>query len=46
MVNTDNLNSTVFTVFVADGSNEERTVEDSPQLGKLTGKPHSILLAR
>ena len=38
MVNTGNLNSTVFTLFVADGSNEERTVEDSPQLGKLTGK--------
>ena len=38
VVNTGNLNSTEFTLFVADGSNEERTVEDSPQLGKLTGK--------
>jgi hypothetical protein len=25
-------------VFVADGSNDERTVEDSSHLGKLTGK--------
>jgi hypothetical protein len=38
VVNTGSLNSTEFTLFVADGSNEERTVEDSPQLGKLTGK--------
>ncbi len=38
VVNTGNLNSTEFTLFVADGSNEERTVEDSPQRGKLTGK--------
>jgi hypothetical protein len=38
MVNTSNLTSTEFTLFVADGSNDERTVEDSPHLGKLTGK--------
>jgi len=38
MVNTGDLNSTEFTLFVADGSNEERTVDDSPQLGKLAGK--------
>ena len=38
LVNTGNLNSTEFTLFVADGSNEERTMEDSPRPGKLTGK--------
>ena len=38
LVNIGNLNSTEFTLFVADGSNEERTVEDSPQQGKLTEK--------
>ena len=38
MVNTSNLNSTEFTLFVADGSNDERTVEYSSQLGELTGK--------
>jgi len=38
MVNTGELDSTEFTLFVADGSNDERTVEDSARLGKLTGK--------
>ena len=38
MVNTGHLNSTEFTLFVADGSNDERTVEDSSHLGKVTGK--------
>ena len=38
MVTTGNLKSTEFTLFVADGCNEERTVEDSQQLGNLTGK--------
>ena len=38
LVNTGNLKSTEFTLLIADGSNEERTVDDSPQLGKLTGK--------
>ena len=38
VVNTANLNSTVFTLSLADGSNEEHTVEDSPQLGRLIGK--------
>ena len=37
MVNTGNLNSTEFTLSIADGSYDERTVEDSSQ-GKLTGK--------
>lgn len=35
---TGHLNSMEFTLFVADGSNDERTVEDSTHLGKLTGK--------
>jgi len=37
-VNTRNLSSTEFRLFAADGSNDERTVEDSLRLGKLTGK--------
>ncbi len=37
-VDIGNLNSTDFTLFVADGSNAERTVEDSSHLDKLTGK--------
>ena len=32
------LNSMEFTLFVADGSNDERTAEDSTHLGRLTGK--------
>ena len=35
---TGHLNSMEFTLFVADGSNDERTAEDSSHLGKLTGK--------
>jgi len=38
IVNTGSLTPTEFTLFVADGSNDERTVEDSSHLGKLTGK--------
>jgi len=38
MVNTGKLDSTEFTLLVADGSNDERTVEDSAHPGKLTGK--------
>ena len=38
VLNTGSLTSTVFTLSVADGSNEEHVVEDSPKLGKLTGK--------
>jgi len=38
MVNASKLDSTEFTLLVADGSNDERTVEDSAHLGKLTGK--------
>jgi hypothetical protein len=38
LVNTGNLNSTEFRLFVADGSNDERTMEGSSHLGKLTGK--------
>ena len=37
-VSTGHLNSMEFTLFVADGSNDERTAEDSSHLGKLTGK--------
>ena len=37
-LSTGDLNSMEFTLFVADGSNDERTVEDSSHLGKLTGK--------
>jgi len=38
MVNTGNLNSTEFTLFVADSSSDEITVKDSSHLGKLTGR--------
>lgn len=38
MANTGSLARAEFTLFVADGSNDERTVEDSSHLGKLTGK--------
>ena len=38
IVETSNLNSTEFTLLVAEGSSDERTVGDSPHLGKLTGK--------
>jgi hypothetical protein len=38
MVNTGNLNSTEFTLFVADSSSDKITVKDSSHLGKLTGK--------
>jgi hypothetical protein len=37
-LSTGDLNSVEFTLFVVDGSNDERTVEDSSHLGKLTGK--------
>ena len=36
--NTSSLDSTEFTLLFADGSSDERTVEDSPRQGKLTGK--------
>jgi len=36
--NPGNLDSTNFTLSLADGSSDERTVEDSPRLGRLTGK--------
>jgi hypothetical protein len=35
---TGDLNSTEFTLLVAEGSNEERTMDASSHLGKLTGK--------
>lgn len=35
---TGDLDSTEFTLLFADGSSDERTVEDSPRRGKLTGK--------
>jgi hypothetical protein len=38
MVNTGSLNSTEFALFVADGSDDEQTVEDSLHLDKLTGR--------
>ena len=37
-LNTGDLNSMEFSLSVAEGSNDERTVEDSLHLGKLTGK--------
>jgi hypothetical protein len=37
-VDTVNLNSTELSLAIAEGSNDERTVEDSLHLGKLTGK--------
>ena len=38
MVDTVNLNSTEFLLAVAEGSNDERAVEDALHVGKLTGK--------
>jgi hypothetical protein len=38
IVETGNLNTREFTLFVAEGSSDERTVDDSSHLGKLTGK--------
>ena len=38
MVDNVNLNSTEFSLAIAEGSNDERTVEDALHLGKLTGK--------
>ena len=38
VVDTVNLNSTEFSLAIAEGSNDERTVEDALHLGKLTGK--------
>jgi hypothetical protein len=38
MANTGNPDSTEFILLFADGSSDERTVDDSPRLGKLTGK--------
>jgi hypothetical protein len=38
LVNVGDLNSTEFTLFVADGSDAERTVEDSSHLDRFTGK--------
>ena len=37
-LSTGDLNSMEFTLFVVDGSNDERTAEDSSHRGKLTGK--------
>ena len=38
LLTTGYLNPTEFTLFVGDGSNDERTLEDSSHLGKLTGR--------